>query len=92
MLRCQFLIPWSCNVTDRIPREEVHEIGLCVQQHLDILQPGCRYTLTGGYRRGKSESNDVDVVFCPPEDGLDEGLLKRLYLRLGAFGEQGSDQ
>ena len=37
------------------------------------------------YRRGKPESNDVDVVFCPPEEGQDIGLLHDLYLRLSAF-------
>jgi hypothetical protein len=39
------------------------------------------------YRRGKTESNDVDVVFCPPEDGGDVGLLHDLYMRMGDLGE-----
>jgi len=38
------------------------------------------------YRRGKEMSNDVDVVFCPPEDGADIGLLRDLYLRLSTLG------
>jgi len=38
------------------------------------------------YRRGKPASNDVDVVFCPPKDGQDIGLLKDLYLRLSQLG------
>jgi DNA polymerase mu len=38
------------------------------------------------YRRGKTESGDMDIVFCPPNEGQDIGLLKDLYLRLSALG------
>lgn len=38
------------------------------------------------YRRGKTKSNDVDVVFCPPHEGDDNGLLRDLYHRLAAMG------
>lgn len=31
-------------------------------------------------------SNDVDVVFCPPNIGEDIGLLRDLYLRLSTLG------
>ncbi|KAJ9128397.1 hypothetical protein QFC24_000690 [Naganishia onofrii] len=72
----------------KIPRAEVTEIAECVKVHLDALMPGCRYTVTGGYRRGKSESNDVDVVICPPTDDVDEGqLLRDLYTRMADLGE-----
>jgi len=64
----------------------VQEIADCVMEHLDALLPGCQYTLTGGYRRGKPESNDVDIVFCPPHEGDDAGLLRDLYLRLSQLG------
>ncbi|ORY32892.1 putative beta DNA polymerase [Naematelia encephala] len=69
-----------------IPREEVEDIAKCVMEHLDAFLPGCQHTLTGGYRRGKTASNDVDIVFCPPEDGQDIGLLRDLYLRLSTLG------
>ena len=39
------------------------------------------------YRRGKPDSNDVDIVFCPSEDGKDVGLLHDLYMRMGDLGE-----
>lgn len=38
------------------------------------------------YRRGKPQSGDIDIVFCPPEKDQDIGLLKDLYLRLSALG------
>lgn len=72
----------------KIPRAEVGEIERCIAEQLEALMPGCRYTLTGGYRRGKPESNDVDIVICPPEDDVDEGLLlKDLYTRMADLGK-----
>ncbi|WVF71352.1 hypothetical protein IAT40_006156 [Kwoniella sp. CBS 6097] len=70
----------------KIPREEVEEIARCAMEHLEAYVPGCEYTICGGYRRGKTESNDVDVVFRPPGMDLDIGLLKSLYLRLSDLG------
>jgi hypothetical protein len=64
----------------------VQSIGQCVQDQLDAILPGCHTTLTGGFRRGKLESNDVDVVICPPAPGLDKGLLKSLRTRMAALG------
>ncbi|OCF61005.1 DNA polymerase mu subunit [Kwoniella mangroviensis CBS 10435] len=69
---------------------EVEEIAECVMEHLEAYIPGCEYTICGGYyhsyRRGKTESNDVDIVFRPPGINLDIGLLKDLYLRLSELG------
>jgi DNA polymerase mu len=31
-------------------------------------------------------SNDVDIVFCPPNEDEDVGLLHDLYLRLSTLG------
>ncbi|KAJ9125675.1 hypothetical protein QFC22_000637 [Naganishia vaughanmartiniae] len=71
----------------KIPRAEVTEIAEYVKVHLDALMPGCRCTVTGGYRRGKPESNDVDVVICPPTDEVDETqLLRDLYTRMADLG------
>ncbi|KAH8080217.1 hypothetical protein HD553DRAFT_122785 [Filobasidium floriforme] len=71
---------------ERIPRAEVQEIARCVQTHLDAILPGCHCTLTGGYRRGKLESGDIDLIICPPAPGLDSGLLKSLRDRMTAAG------
>ncbi|WWC89146.1 uncharacterized protein L201_004064 [Kwoniella dendrophila CBS 6074] len=70
----------------KIPREEVEEIAACVMEHLDAYVPGCQYTICGGYRRGKSESNDVDIVFAPPGVDQDIGLLRDLYMRMSDLG------
>jgi DNA polymerase mu len=50
------------------------------------LQPGAEYTLVGGYRRGKAESNDVDIVFTHPEDGKQRDALETLTATLKTAG------
>ena len=66
----------------RIPRAEVEEMSRVVMHELDIIEPGCVSTIAGGYRRGKSESNDVDIVFTHPDASKVKGLCKKLVRRL----------
>jgi len=70
----------------RIPRDEVEEMARVVAQELDSIQPGCVHTICGGYRRGKSDSGDVDIVFTHPQRGVDRGLCKILVKHLAAKG------
>ncbi|XP_049645614.1 DNA-directed DNA/RNA polymerase mu [Suncus etruscus] len=37
--------------------------------------PGASVTLTGGFRRGKSQGHDVDFLITHPQDGQEAGLL-----------------
>ena len=89
MSKAEMVREWMLVQSDldsRIPRTEVQEIASCVQRHLDAILPGCHATLTGGYRRGKLESGDIDLVICPPAPGLDSGLLKSLRERMTSAG------
>lgn len=70
----------------KIPRAEVEEIADMVNQHLQRIIPGAEYTITGGYRRGKTESNDVDVLFTHPDDGKEKGALQKLLDSLQQAG------
>jgi DNA polymerase mu len=45
-----------------IPREEVEEINRTIMGELSHIQKGCKSVIAGGYRRGKPQSNDVDIV------------------------------
>lgn len=51
----------------KIPRAEVLEIARMIQTELDTIRPGCVHTICGGFRRGKIESNDVDIVITDPK-------------------------
>ncbi|KAF9071631.1 hypothetical protein BDP27DRAFT_1218834 [Rhodocollybia butyracea] len=71
----------------RIPRSEVEEIRDVVMNELAHIRSGCVSTITGGYRRGKIESNDIDIVIShkdlkPGDDqvkGLCAELIRCLY-------------
>ncbi|KAF9777864.1 hypothetical protein BJ322DRAFT_514143 [Thelephora terrestris] len=50
----------------KIPRREVEQVARMVMHELEEIQPGCLHTIAGGYRRGKRESNDIDIVITHP--------------------------
>ncbi|KAI0685458.1 Nucleotidyltransferase [Cytidiella melzeri] len=66
----------------KIPRDEIEEMARVVMLELDELEPGCVSTIVGGYRRGKPESNDVDIVFTHPNSEVAKSLCKRFVKRL----------
>ncbi|KAH7883222.1 hypothetical protein F5I97DRAFT_1903328 [Phlebopus sp. FC_14] len=71
---------------EKISREEVEEINRIVMRELAELQKGCKSVIVGGYRRGKQESNDVDIVISHSDwvfgSQQGKGLCKRLVQRL----------
>ncbi|KAJ7125118.1 hypothetical protein C8R44DRAFT_782368 [Mycena epipterygia] len=75
------------DLDEKIPRAEVELMHDIVMAELEKLRPGCLSTVVGGYRRGKTESNDVDIVITHPTllsgsdqvKGLGEKLVNRLY-------------
>ncbi|KAJ3748630.1 hypothetical protein DFH05DRAFT_1473480 [Lentinula detonsa] len=70
-----------------ITRNEVEEIHDVVMNELANIRSGCVSTITGGYRRGKDKSNDIDIVISHKDlksgggqvKGLCAELVKRLY-------------
>ncbi|KAJ7821144.1 hypothetical protein B0H14DRAFT_2832315 [Mycena olivaceomarginata] len=54
------------DLNEKIPRAEVDLMHDIVMGELEKLRQGCMSTIVGGYRRGKAESNDVDIVITHP--------------------------
>ncbi|KDN44377.1 Nucleotidyltransferase [Tilletiaria anomala UBC 951] len=52
-----------------ISREEVEEIVRHIKAEMDEVIAGTEHTIVGGYRRGKTSNNDVDVIFTYPSGG-----------------------
>ncbi|KAI0062418.1 Nucleotidyltransferase [Artomyces pyxidatus] len=69
-----------------IPRVEVEMIHRVIMDELEVVQPGCVSTIVGGYRRGKTASNDVDIVFTHPDGTKTVGLCTKLVKRLHERG------
>ncbi|TFK23154.1 Nucleotidyltransferase [Coprinopsis marcescibilis] len=67
-----------------IPRAEVEEIRDVVMGELHHLQPGCVSTIVGGYRRGKPQSNDVDIVISHSDLQHGADAIKGLCNQLAA--------
>jgi DNA polymerase IV len=51
---------------DSISREEAEEIAAIIGAEAEKLRPGMQYVITGGYRRGKTEVHDVDILISHP--------------------------
>ncbi|KAK7057567.1 DNA-directed DNA/RNA polymerase mu [Favolaschia claudopus] len=77
------------DLNEKIPREEVDLMHDTVMAELEKLRPECSSTIVGGYRRGKAESNDVDIVITHPKlvsgsdqvMSLGQMLVNRLHER-----------
>ncbi|KAH7309429.1 hypothetical protein B0I35DRAFT_378815 [Stachybotrys elegans] len=70
----------------KIPRAEVEEIGAVILQRAKQMDEDFQTIIVGGYRRGKKESGDVDVVISHPDESMTLHLIKKLVLSL----EQGN--
>ncbi|KAH7101561.1 Nucleotidyltransferase [Auriculariales sp. MPI-PUGE-AT-0066] len=73
-------------LSQKIPRGEVEQIATAIGKELNEIEPGCVWEICGGYRRGKAESNDVDIVFTHPEARRIPGLCTRLVEKLKQAG------
>ena len=48
----------------------------------DCIFAGVTVTLVGGFRRGKSEGHDVDLLISHPENGKEKGILSLIVDKL----------
>ncbi|KAG8985874.1 hypothetical protein FRB93_005600 [Tulasnella sp. JGI-2019a] len=67
-------------------RAEVEAIAKVVEENLEALEPGCQYTICGGYRRGKTICGDVDIIATHPDRHKYINLCDRLVKRLQKGG------
>jgi DNA polymerase IV len=67
---------------EKIPRAEVKAIGDIVLAHANTIHPGFHMCIVGGYRRGKKESGDVDVVLSHPNEDYTLGFVQKIVAAL----------
>lgn len=70
----------------KIPRAEVESIGRTILQHANRLQSGFQMVIVGGYRRGKLESGDVDVVLSHPDPACTLNFIEAIVDSLDTSG------
>lgn len=66
----------------KIPRSEVKSIGDTILSHAHRFSDGFQMMIVGGYRRGKAESGDVDVILSHPDMAQTFGFIEKLVLSL----------
>ncbi|KAK4705593.1 hypothetical protein P7C70_g602, partial [Phenoliferia sp. Uapishka_3] len=72
----EYNFKWHDDLQLTMPRQDVESIANFVKIQLEKTEPGAHVIICGGYRRGKSESNDVDLLITyPHEDGKERGVL-----------------
>lgn len=70
----------------KIPRVEVEAIGETVRAHANAIVPGFQMVIVGGYRRGKLESGDVDIVLSHPDESATRDFIGALVVALERTG------
>ncbi|KAI6809359.1 DNA polymerase beta-like protein, partial [Hortaea werneckii] len=66
-----------------IPRDEVARIAGVIHDHaVKVRDEGIQSLLVGGYRRGKAECGDVDIIVSHPEEKQTEDLITDLVSSL----------
>ncbi|KAL8742264.1 MAG: hypothetical protein Q9190_005228 [Brigantiaea leucoxantha] len=70
-----------------IPRSEVESIASVVERHAKhVVDDRIQCIIVGGYRRGKPESGDVDIILSHPEQSATAGLVDRVVQSLETDG------
>ncbi|KAI4144747.1 MAG: hypothetical protein LQ340_006542 [Diploschistes diacapsis] len=71
----------------KIPRPESERIASIVAEHAKkLIGDEIQYTIVGGYRRGKPESGDVDIVLSHPVEKKTLNLITPLVAELARSG------
>ncbi|KAK0754933.1 hypothetical protein B0T18DRAFT_425239 [Schizothecium vesticola] len=66
----------------KIPRAEVADIANTILKHANKIHKGFQMVIVGGYRRGKLESGDVDVVLSHPDDAATRNVVESIVVSL----------
>lgn len=75
----EFLLP--------IPRSEVEIIASTIARHATLVTDDCvQCAIVGGYRRGKPESGDVDVILSHPDECQTLNVIEKIVKSLESEG------
>ncbi|KAL9015155.1 MAG: hypothetical protein Q9173_000220 [Seirophora scorigena] len=71
----------------KLPRAEVEAVAEIVRRHArKVVDERIECIIVGGYRRGKSESGDVDLILSHPEQSATAGLVDKVVRSLEKEG------
>ncbi|KAF9870848.1 DNA polymerase lambda [Colletotrichum karsti] len=70
----------------KIPRTEVESIANTILKHARKFSPNYQMVIVGGYRRGKQDSGDVDVILSHPDASATLHFIEKLVVSLEKSG------
>ncbi|KAF9775069.1 hypothetical protein IL306_006894 [Fusarium sp. DS 682] len=65
-----------------IPRDEAMSIAAAILKHARLIDPGFEMVIVGGYRRGKQQSGDVDVVLSHRNENRTLNVIGKIVVAL----------
>ncbi|KAI0396175.1 Nucleotidyltransferase [Xylariaceae sp. FL0594] len=71
---------------EKIPRREVEAISDVILQHANRIRRGFQMVIVGGYRRGKADCGDVDVVLSHTDPAATEYFVNAIVSSLETSG------
>lgn len=71
----QIGVKYYDELQEKIPRREVEDIGHIILTHANKLGKGFQMVIVGGYRRGKKESGDVDILLSHPDSSVTSNFV-----------------
>ena len=78
----------------RIPRDEIEEYADILEKIFsEVKNPGSKFEIVGSYRRGKSNSGDIDIIITDEDNDREvfvkfmDALIKRILLEILSRGE-----
>ena len=78
----QIFVKYYYEFQEKIPRVEVERIGAVVHDYANRCRPGFQSIIVGGYRRGKEESGDVDVIITHPDPEATHNVIEEIVQKL----------
>lgn len=78
----QIGVKYYSEFEQRIPRSEVEKIGQEILQHARKIDGGFQMTIVGSYRRGRDDSNDVDVILSHKDETKTTDIIDRIVISL----------
>lgn len=66
----------------KIPRDEAEGIGAAVLGHARAMDAGFEMVIVGGYRRGKKECGDVDMLLSHRDDAVTLRAVEKIVMSL----------
>uniref|UniRef100_A0A8H7N4P1 DNA polymerase n=1 Tax=Bionectria ochroleuca TaxID=29856 RepID=A0A8H7N4P1_BIOOC len=82
----QIGVKYYDELQQKIPRSEVEGIGEVILAHARAIDAGFQMAIVGGYRRGSSESGDVDVILSHADAAATLHFISKILVRLEQSG------